>query len=103
MNPPDPLDDLLATWQVETRTPAGFQRQVWHRIAADQKALPWATRIFSWWFQPQRLLVSAAVAIAIGGLVGFIEAGVHRRDAREVYFSAINPLDREHQHIIAAK
>ena len=99
----DPLDDLLISWQVEAQAPADFQRQVWHRIAADQEALPWSTRLFSWWFQPRRLLLSAAAAVALGGLLGFIEAGVHQTEARAAYFSAIDPLDSQHQHVIAAK
>lgn len=99
----DPLDDLLTTWQVEASPPADFQRQVWHRIAADQEALPWATRLFAWWFQPRRLLISASAAIVLGGVFGFIEARVHQMDARAAYFSAINPLDGQHQHVIAAK
>lgn len=103
MTTPDPLDDLLSTWQVEARTTADFQRQVWHRIAADQEALPWPTRLLSWWFQPRRLLLSAVAAIAFGGLLGFIEAGVHQTEARAAYFSAIDPLDSKHQHVLASK
>ncbi len=99
----EPLDDLLTAWQVEARPPADFQRQVWHRIAADQEALPWSTRLFSWWLQPRRLLLSAAAAITLGGLLGVVEARIHNSNARGEYFSAINPLDSQHQHVIAAK
>ncbi len=102
-NHQDPLDDLLAQWQVEAEAPGDFQRQVWHRIAAGQEALPWSARLFSWWFQPRRLLLSAAAAIACGGLLGLIDAGIHQQQARAAYFSAINPLDSGHHHTIAAR
>ncbi len=103
MNPPDPLDDLLAVWQVEAEVPVEFRRQVWHRIAADQEALPWSARLLSWWFQPRRLLASVAAAVLFGGLLGFVEANVHQKEAKAAYFSAINPLDSQHHHILAAR
>jgi hypothetical protein len=102
MNPPeDPLDELLATWQVEASAPSDFQRQVWHRIAADQEDLPWTACLLSWWLQPRRLFLSAAASLALGALVGVIDAGWHQKQAREAYFSAINPLDGHHKHTFA--
>lgn len=104
MNPPeDPLDELLAVWRVEASAPADFQRQVWHRIAADQEDLPWTARLVSWWFQPRRLLLSAAAALAVGAMAGLLDAGWHQKQARAAYFSAINPLDGTHKHTIAAR
>jgi hypothetical protein len=104
MNPPeDPLNDLLALWQVEASAPTDFQRQVWHRIAADQEDLPWTARFLSWWFQPRRLLLSAVSAIAIGAILGLIDVGWHQKQAREAYFSAINPLDGHHKHSFATR
>ena len=103
MKPHDPLDDLLVAWQVEDRAPADFQRHVWHRIATDHQALPWSMRLFSWWFQPRRLVVSSLAAVVMGAFFGLIEAGLHRTDARAAYMSAINPLDSHHHHPLAAK
>jgi hypothetical protein len=99
----DPLDDLLASWQVETEAPPDFQRHVWHRIATDQEALPWASRVLAWWLHPRRLAISAAAALAIGSLLGLIEAHDHQKQAREAYFTAINPLDSHHHHSIASR
>jgi hypothetical protein len=100
MNHPhdDPLDDLLAAWQVETQAPADFQRHVWQRIAVDQEALPWTARLLSWWLQPRRLIASAAAALSLGALLGLIDATWHQHQARTAYFTAINPLDSHHQH-----
>lgn len=100
-SPQDPLDELLATWQVEVSSAPDFQRQVWHRIASDQEDLPWTAYLLSWWLQPRRLLLSAVASLALGALVGWIEAGWHQTQAREAYFSAINPLDDHHKHTFA--
>lgn len=102
-NKSDPLDALLSSWQVAPETPADFQRQVWHRIAADQEALPWTSRVLAWWMQPRRLALSAAAALALGSLLGLMDAHSHQKQAREAYFTAINPLDSHHHHTFAAR
>jgi hypothetical protein len=99
----DPLDDLLASWQVEAEAPRDFQRQVWHRIAADQEDIPWTARLLSWWLQPRRLFVSAVACLALGSFMGLVDAGWHQKEGREAYFSAINPLDGHHQHSFALR
>jgi hypothetical protein len=35
---PDPLDDLLAQWQVQAEAPPDFRREVWRRIASETRA-----------------------------------------------------------------
>jgi hypothetical protein len=102
-NQSDPLDTLLSEWKVEVTAPPDFQRHVWHRIAADQEALPWTSRLLAWWMMPRRLAFSAAAAIALGSLFGLLEAHSHHKQAREAYFTAINPLDSHHHHSIAAR
>jgi hypothetical protein len=101
MNPevPDPLDALLADWRVESSAPSGFQREVWQRIAADIRDLPWTERLLSWWLAPSRLAVSALVAMALGGLLGYFDADSRNHQARENYFSSINPMDQKHHNI----
>ena len=101
--PEDPLDELLASWQVEGRAPADFQRQVWHRIAADRRDIPWFAHLLAWWLHPRRLALSAAASVAIGIGLGLLAADRHASQAREAYFSAINPLDSHHQHTVAAR
>lgn len=105
MNTPEdhPLDELLAAWQVEASAPRDFQRQVWHRIAADQEDLPWTARLLSWWLQPRRLLLSATAALAFGSFLGLLDAGLHQKEARDAYFTAINPLDGHHKHTFASR
>ena len=49
---------------------------------------------------------SCDIAATRAGLrVGFglVDAGVHQKQARDAYFSAINPLDGHHKHTIAAR
>jgi len=101
--PDDPLDELLATWQVETTAPRDFKRRVWHRIAADQDDLPWHTHLLSWFLRPQRLLAAAAAAIAIGAFAGFLVTAWHEKQAHDAYLAAINPLNGRHQHNITSR
>ena len=102
-NDPDPHNALLSTWEIAVSAPPDFQRHVWHRIATDQEALPWTARLLAWWLMPRRLALSATAAIALGSLVGLLDAHSHHKQAREAYFTAINPLDSHHHHTIAAR
>jgi hypothetical protein len=99
MNPPeDPLDDLLALWQMEDSTPREFQRRVWHRIAADQDHLPWHAHLLAWFLQPKQFLSSFATAIALGVIAGLLASAWHEKQAHDAYLAAINPLNGQHQH-----
>jgi len=88
---------------VEGSAPRDFQRRVWHRIAADQDALPWPARLLSWWLRPRRLLLSAAASIALGSLLGALAAAWHEKQAHDAYLSAINPLNGRHQHSLTSR
>jgi hypothetical protein len=98
---PDPLDSLLADWKIQAEAPADFNRHVWQKIAADSVALPWSTRLISWWFTPRRLVASAAAAIIIGAALGSLDLQIKQHQAKAAYFSAINPLDSAHHHTLA--
>jgi len=102
-NDSDPLDALLSSWEVEAEAPPDFQRHVWHRIATDQEALPWTSRLLAWWMMPRRLALSAVAALTLGCVLGLMDAHSHQKQAREAYFTAINPLDSHHHHPIAAR
>lgn len=95
------LKEKLSAWRVEIEAPAGFQREVWARIAAES-----AARERAWWHellaaftrrmaQPAfaaglvLLIVSASLAVAH---VNASEANAKRWAAIEShYFASLDP------------
>ena len=103
MNPPDPLDDLISSWQESTAAQPGLRRRVWQRIEAVEARPPAAqvafwTEAFAALFR-QRTAV-AWVLLCIGlGLVS-AEMRATRVQPAEIarfattYLQVINPLLR---------
>lgn len=92
---PDPLDDLLSQWQVQVETPPDFRREVWRKVAADNRDPGWIER-FAWWLlRPRREALILAAAIFLAVTWGFM------RPAKEVnphdaYVMSISPFDPNH-------
>lgn len=92
----DPLDDLIGSWQVELPTPTEFNRRVWQQIAVDRADIHWAELLLSWLIVPRRLIAATALAIIFGMLTGFAVSKAHQAEGKHAYFSAIDPLSKDH-------
>lgn len=99
-SPPDkdPLDALLGEWRVDAELAPNFQREVWRRIAHAEEALSASERLLLWWLSPSRLALSAVMVILSGFGAGVINSHLHNLQAKQAYFRAIDPLDRQHSH-----
>lgn len=92
---PDPLDDLLASWQLQVESPPDFRREVWRRIAAETREPGWIERAAFWLLRPKReaLVVAAAVALAVAwGLTHPAE----ELPPHDAYVMSISPFDPNH-------
>jgi len=96
------LKAKLQSWQIEARVPAGFQREVWQRIAARDQArhdVPWR-RLVRWiavdLARPQYATVLIVLGIAGSVTVAHLQAQeVNLRSRNEMqnrYVQSIDPM-----------
>ncbi|MBL9179387.1 MAG: hypothetical protein JNM65_15090 [Verrucomicrobiaceae bacterium] len=92
---PDPLDHLLAQWQPHVETPPDFRREVWRRIAVENRDPGWVERLASWLLRPKReaVVFTAAVVLAIAWGITHPQEPVDPHDA---YVMSISPFDSGH-------
>ena len=103
---PDELSQKLRAWKVEPQVPAGFQREVWQRIAARQSAraeafwpslLRWLSEHLS---RPRYATATIAVALLAG--VGAAHVQAQESNARNLktletrYAASVNPIEMKH-------
>lgn len=101
-SPTDELSRKLRAWRVEPQVPAGFQREVWQRIAAQRvtgenafwPSLPgWLAAQFT---RPRHAVALAAVMLLAGlglGQARAQELNVKNRKTLEArYADSVNPL-----------
>jgi hypothetical protein len=94
-NNSDHLDDLLAEWQPQVKTPPDFRREVWRRIAAETKN-PGLIERFSWWLlQPKReiAIMTAAVVLAV---VWGVTHPPKVSNPHDAYLTSISPFGEIH-------
>ena len=92
---PDPLDDLLAQWQVQAETPPDFRREVWRRIASETRDPGWVER-FAWWLlRPKREVGILAIAIAMAVVWGLTHPP-EELNPHDAYVMSISPFDPNH-------
>jgi hypothetical protein len=92
---PDPLDDLLAQWQVQSETPPDFRREVWRRIASETHASGWVER-FAWWLlRPKREVVILSIAVALAVAWGLTHPP-EELNPHDAYVMSISPFDPNH-------
>lgn len=97
MNTPnDPLDTLLAEWQVHRETPTSFQREVWARIAANEAEPTWKERWSALLLKPSSWFAAAAVAILIGGSLAWFETRPLQLSPHDAYVRSISPFASHH-------
>jgi hypothetical protein len=95
---------------VKPQLPADFQREVWHRIAAEQAAgedMPaapaWQAWLSHWFARPAFAPALLVVSLTSGFLIARFEA--QRTNERswhlleERYAAAVNPLARQVEHL----
>ena len=70
-SPPDPLDPLLATWQVHPPRTPEFRRQVWARIQAVGTPATWPGYVR---LHAGVIVGALAVAVMLGALGGRSQA-----------------------------
>ncbi|MDZ4288903.1 MAG: hypothetical protein U0984_13135 [Prosthecobacter sp.] len=98
----DDLPKLLRAWRVEPRIPAGFQREVWQRIAARE-----AARENAFWPQLTRWLLTqfarpqyatALVVLSLPLSLGLAHVQAREANAKQWkqleahYADSVNPL-----------
>lgn len=99
---PDELSRKLSAWKVEPRIPAGFQREVWHRVAARQAARDdafWPSLLCWLSLHMARPVYAATVfALLLGSGIGYAHLQAQEANARtwktleERYADSVNPL-----------
>jgi hypothetical protein len=94
MTPPgDPLDDLMASWQVPAAVPVRFAAGVHARLAKAAVPSPWehfATLLF----RPLPLSAATAAALAAGVLAALPSRSLadHQNDPGADYLRSISPF-----------
>lgn len=94
MTPPDdPLDDLMASWQVPAAVPERFAAGVHARIAKAALPSPWE-RFAALLFRPLPLSAATAAALAAGFLAALPIRSLAetRRDPGADYLRSISPF-----------
>lgn len=91
-------DDLqLQQWQVAPRIPAGFQREVWARIAVRQAAPKgfWV-EMLEWLAMPRYAAAAFAMVLCGSVLLGLSQANAINQQARQSvqarYALSLNPI-----------
>jgi hypothetical protein len=78
--PPSPLQQLLATWRIQTTLPPDFRNRVWLRLARCPAAIQpplvdilqrWLTQVF---LRPAWSIGYALILLGAGMLVGYLGA-----------------------------
>lgn len=103
MNPqPDDLPRKLSAWKVEPQIPAGFQREVWQRIATRQGAREdaFGPSLLRWLsLQLARPVYAATVfVLLLGSGVSFAHMQAQESNSRnwkqleQRYADSVNPL-----------
>jgi hypothetical protein len=93
---PDPLNDLLAQWQLAVEPPPDFRREVWRRIAAESREPGWVER-FAWWLlRPQREAVILAIVVAGAVAWGLSHPPSAEFSPHDAYVMSISPFDPSH-------
>lgn len=99
MNPDDrdPLDDLLAVWQMpQGETPPDFRREVWRRVSATAAEPGWIEK-FAWWLlRPRREAFILAVAVIVGILWGVTHPPEAEYTPHDAYVMSVSPFDPHH-------
>jgi hypothetical protein len=95
-NAPDPLDKLLARWQVSEELPPDFPREVWRRIAARQGAESWLDHLAWWLLRPKREAILVVTAVLLAVLWGVTHPPEARFGARDAYLMSVSPFDPQH-------
>ena len=98
----DELKTKLETWQVEPQIPAGFQHEVWQRIAARQTMRDEALwpRVAQWFStqlaRPRYALALVAVSLSAGLGLAHVQAqdanAKHWKTLEARYAASVDPL-----------
>ncbi len=98
----DELSAKLRAWKIELQVPAGFQREVWQRIAARQS--PWAKTFWAGllqWISDQLArpqYATAMIAMMLTSGIGFAHVKADHSNAKSWkmlearYANSVNPL-----------
>jgi hypothetical protein len=92
----DPLDSLLASWQVRGEAPMGFQREVWNCISAGEGELAWWERFSIGLLRPLSLGCAAAAAVAVGAFVAVLETRPSSQTPHDAYVQSVSPFASVH-------
>lgn len=92
----DPLNALLASWEVRGEAPPGFQREVWNRISAGEADLGWGERLSMILLRPFSLSCAAAAAVAIGALLAVVETLPSSQTPHDAYVQSVSPFASVH-------
>lgn len=108
-NDSDDLSPMLKAWRVDVSVPAGFQREVWHRIAARQSEREESRwRRVGTWLERIVMRPAVAVAIVLSGMgIGVmiardkaqVESTAYWRGLEERYANSVNPAGRHVDHM----
>lgn len=94
--PDDPLDALLAQWQVRNEAPPSFQREVWAKIAAHEAEPSWQERLCALLLRPSSWLTASVAAIAIGAGIAWFETLPLQVSPHDAYVQSISPFASLH-------
>ncbi len=93
---PDPLDDLLAQWQLQDEPPPDFRREVWRRIALETREPKWIERVAWWLLRPKREVLVLATAVIFAVAWGITHPPGYELTPQDVYVMSISPFDQNH-------
>lgn len=89
MRSPDPLDQLLRSWNPSPDVPGDLPRQVWHRIAtAGEVADDTGVRSI----RGRVAALAAAVVVIAGFSLGILSEHQSVERDRDAYFNRIDPI-----------
>ncbi|MFO1439574.1 MAG: hypothetical protein U1F81_14735 [Verrucomicrobiaceae bacterium] len=94
---PDPLDDLLAQWQVsQAEAPPDFRREVWRRISATAPEPGWIEKLAWWLLRPKREAFIVAAAIVLAVVWGLTHPPEPEFTPHDAYVMSVSPFDPHH-------
>lgn len=94
---PDPLDGLLASWQMpQAKTPPDFRREVWRRVSATASEPGWIEKLAWWLLRPKREACIIAAAIMLAVLWGLTHPAEPEFTPHDAYVMSVSPFDPHH-------